>query len=335
MMEPASRVTSPKGIVADETATEHRAALNAISGNVKVVLFDFDGTLTKTPGMHARRQQKVEELRERCWLLKPRLGALRDAGFKLGVLSKSTRETLENALEATGLRPFFEGPVVGKAVGFEGKAGFIRDFCAHGEALAELVEFEEGWHRVLLVDDDTSELERCVDESIQTYAAPATGGLQASDFDEIFRCLGLPWTSAQCLTGPDSATSCDHLRGAGDEAEDGMCATSPALQSGRPVVLSDEQLFGDVLQPTLLQSAAIPSACHPQFMKRNEGSCLDLEPVKLRKADTSSAMSPSRLRAWRRRSLTRRRCKNASLSCRLSTKATLDKVMAQTVSARL
>lgn len=173
--------------------------MSSISGNVKVIMFDFDGTLTKTPGMQARRCDKVQELRDRYWFLMPHLSALQKAGFKLGVLSKSSCETVEDALEQTSLRTFFEGPVVGKAIGFEGKAGFICDFCVHGGALGELAEYEEGWRRVLLVDDDVAELERCLDAGVQTYAAPATGGLQAADFEKLFYDLDVP--SIGCLPG--------------------------------------------------------------------------------------------------------------------------------------
>eukprot|EP00931_Biecheleriopsis_adriatica_P005111 TRINITY_DN10666_c0_g1_i1.p1 TRINITY_DN10666_c0_g1~~TRINITY_DN10666_c0_g1_i1.p1 ORF type:complete len:636 (-),score=127.92 TRINITY_DN10666_c0_g1_i1:20-1927(-) len=167
-----------------------RHDLSAIHGDVEVVLFDFDGTLTKTPGVHAgSHRTKVDELRERTPMLEPWLQRLHEAGFVLGIISKSTKDTVVTALEETGLLKLMNGPIIGKAVGLEGKAGIIKDLCAEGGALAHLGL--EGWHKVLLVDDDTSELIRARDVDMQIYAAPAQGGLQENDLEDIFRCLGL------------------------------------------------------------------------------------------------------------------------------------------------
>lgn len=158
-----------------------------IPGDVGAVIFDFDGTLTSTPGDRADRRSKINELKERAAMLSPWLRSLRSADLTLGILSKSTTDTLTAALEAAGLRDVFNGPVHGKAVGFEGKAGFIRDYCAQGGALGGLGP--EGLKRVLLVDDDLTELVRAREFGIQTYPAPKDGGLQAEHFDEIFGAL--------------------------------------------------------------------------------------------------------------------------------------------------
>lgn len=43
----------------------------------------------------------------------------------------------------------------------------------------------------MLIDDDISELVWARDVGMQTFAAPAQGGLQNDDFQELFRALGL------------------------------------------------------------------------------------------------------------------------------------------------
>merc|ERR1719401_1750294 len=121
-------------------------------------------------------------------MLQPWLQRLRDAGLMLGILSKSSEETILSALQAANLQDFFNGPIQAKAVGLEGKAGFIRDMCVDG-GLKELGA--QGICRVLLVDDDVLELVRCWEATIQTYPAPEEGGLQDDNFEEIFKLLGL------------------------------------------------------------------------------------------------------------------------------------------------
>eukprot|EP00443_Scrippsiella_acuminata_P048608 CAMPEP_0115241282 /NCGR_PEP_ID=MMETSP0270-20121206/38346_1 /TAXON_ID=71861 /ORGANISM="Scrippsiella trochoidea, Strain CCMP3099" /LENGTH=476 /DNA_ID=CAMNT_0002656291 /DNA_START=121 /DNA_END=1551 /DNA_ORIENTATION=+ len=168
-----------------------RAGFRFVNEELDVVFFDFDGTLTATPGsvaMQMQRWEKKEELKGRAAMLRPRLEALREAGLTLGIMSKSTEQTIRDALQAAGLEEFFNGPIVGKALGFEGKAGIIDDMHKTGK----LPLGPEGLARVLLIDDDVRELDRAREHGIQTFAAPEDGGLQESDFDEIFVNLSLP-----------------------------------------------------------------------------------------------------------------------------------------------
>jgi len=160
-----------------------------ITGDVRAALFDFDGTLTATPGDRSERKYKIAELRERAPMLRPWLECLRRAGVVLGIVSKSSEDTILTALTKAGLRELFDGPIVAKALGFEGKAGFIEDLCASEAALAHLGQ--EGLQRVLLIDDDIAELEWAREKSIQTFPAPQDGGLQYDDFHLLFRRLGL------------------------------------------------------------------------------------------------------------------------------------------------
>lgn len=166
-----------------------RERLRSIWGDVNVVLFDFDGTLTATPGEKAKRRFKIAELTERAPMLEPWLRRLREADVTLGMISKSSEDTLVAALTAAGLRALFNGPVLGGAVGLEGKAGFIEDLCAKGGGLAHIGPQALG--HILLIDDDVSELLRARELGIQTYPAPATGGLQEDDFTDIFESLAL------------------------------------------------------------------------------------------------------------------------------------------------
>jgi len=186
------------------TPDPERAQLKSIAGEVDAVMFDFDGTLTASPGDLAQRCRKHVELRERASMLAPRLQKLTDSGLLLGIISKSSEQTIRGSLVEAGLTPLFEGPVLGKAVGFEGKAGFIEEQVRTGDlhrnGCADV-------RRVLLVDDDVRELDRARAKGIQTWAAPATGGLQEEDFDEIFVNLGLrvmsrPASRAQSPYGP-------------------------------------------------------------------------------------------------------------------------------------
>mmetsp|Transcript_30733 Transcript_30733/g.56178 ORF Transcript_30733/g.56178 Transcript_30733/m.56178 type:complete len:627 (+) Transcript_30733:97-1977(+) len=177
-----------------------RCGLNSIAGTVGAILFDFDGTLTATPGERANRKLKVAELEERAAFLEPRLRKLREAKITLGIISKSTEATVRGALEAVQLLDLFDGPMLFKAVGLEGKAGFIEELCTEGS----LSRFGHGGHNnVLLVDDDVFELERARDKGIQTYAAPEKGGLQETDFNQIFSCLGIAFDG--CCESVDAA----------------------------------------------------------------------------------------------------------------------------------
>lgn len=170
------------------TPQPNRDDLKLVGPGVGAIFFDFDGTLTASPGDIAQRCRKQVELRERAPLLYPPLRALREAGIVLGILSKSSDATVVGALESASLRELFDGPILCKAVGFEGKAGYIEEVLARG-SLRHLGP--EGCGRVMLVDDDVRELDRCRSKGIQTYAAPKHGGLQKEDFDEIFTALGL------------------------------------------------------------------------------------------------------------------------------------------------
>jgi len=178
-----------------------RAGFRFINEELDVIFFDFDGTLTATPGsvaMQMQRWEKKEELKERAVMLRPRLEGLREAGLTLGIMSKSTEQTIRDALQAAGLDDIFDGPIVGKALGFEGKAGIIDDMYKTGK----LALGPEGLARVLLIDDDVRELDRARERGIQTFAAPEDGGLQECDFDEIFVNLSLPSLPGSAESSP-------------------------------------------------------------------------------------------------------------------------------------
>lgn len=179
------------------TPDPNRADLKLLSvdADVGAVIFDFDGTLTATRGDFAQRSQKCGELQERASFLRPWLQGLRDAGMTLGIMSKSSEQTIRTALQEAELIGLFDGgPIIGKAVGFDGKAGFIEDLVVGGgEGEHCLVHLGlDGVQRVLLVDDDVRELDRARAWGIQTYPAPEEGGLTEADFKDIFSLLGLP-----------------------------------------------------------------------------------------------------------------------------------------------
>lgn len=166
-----------------------RAGLINLKGGAQVVFFDFDGTLTATPGDRAKRPTKTKELCARAPMLKRYLQKMREADIIIGIISKSTEGTIKACLEAAEMSDLFNGPIVGKAVGFDGKPGFIKDFCEEDGPLAHLGL--DNLHLVLLVDDDISELERCRECGIQTYPPPEEGGLQEADLDKILEGIGL------------------------------------------------------------------------------------------------------------------------------------------------
>lgn len=163
-----------------------RGDYREITAKADVIMFDFDGTLTATPGDKQVRARKRSEICERAEFLQARLRKLRDAGCVMGIISKSTENTIRDALAAGGLLEFFDGPIIGKAVGFEGKVGFIQDLARRG-LLRRPGDRRPGpaYSRILLVDDDVLELERASGGGLQTFAAPAEGGLQEEDFDII------------------------------------------------------------------------------------------------------------------------------------------------------
>ncbi len=68
---------------------------NSLAASVAVIFFDFDGTLTATPGDRAARRSKQLELCERAPMLAPRLKSLCADGASLGIISKSTETCRE------------------------------------------------------------------------------------------------------------------------------------------------------------------------------------------------------------------------------------------------
>jgi hypothetical protein len=183
--------TSTPRVFRDLSPEPQRADLKAVKGEVRVVYFDFDGTLTATPGAacgggfgggHAARASS--ELCERKRLLEPFLEALcsEQGGCALGIISKSTKNTIQRALMEAGLEKYFKAPLVDKAVGFEGKVGFLEELVSEGQATAFLAD---QMHQVLLVDDDLRELTRASAKGVQTFPAPSDGGLQKVDLVEI------------------------------------------------------------------------------------------------------------------------------------------------------
>lgn len=196
---------TPSYVLSPTTPDPSRSDLILLRGYVGAILFDFDGTLTASPGDAAQRSQKQVELVQRAPMLAPRLRAMHEAGFVLGIISKSSKPTIDSALREACLAEYFTGPILGKAVGFEGKAGFIADMVDCGE-LHELGVV--GADHVLLVDDDVRELDRARARGIQTYAAPPTGGLQEQDFEAIFDHLGLVSLALLTPKTPNSVRSC-------------------------------------------------------------------------------------------------------------------------------
>lgn len=191
LLTPQSCTSNPYRLVLTPRTPEPiRAEMKLLTGCISVIFFDFDGTLTATPGhLVERHAVKTGELCERAVLLTSRLKSLCSAGILLGIISKSTEATVRTALDAAGLMEFFQGPVVGKAVGLEGKAGFIEDLVSSGSTF--LKGEEVNLHNVLLIDDDVRELERARAKGVCTWPAPPEGGLQDNDFDDIFVGLGI------------------------------------------------------------------------------------------------------------------------------------------------
>jgi len=188
--EPASPGFGP--LLSPATPVPKRDAFRRVECGFTIVMFDFDGTLTATPGDRAARSQKKTELRQRAAMLEPCLKTMQECGATLGIISKSTEGTIRDALQAAGLSAYFQGPVVGKAISFEGKAGIIDDLARRGALTglqsAGLVE-QAASQRVLLVDDDVMELERARCAGLQTYAAPSKGGLRHEDFEAILAAM--------------------------------------------------------------------------------------------------------------------------------------------------
>merc|ERR1719428_859562 len=168
-----------------------RHDFRVIVGGADIVMFDFHGTLTSTPGhLVKRRSQEVQELCARAQMLALHLGQLRKANLMLGIISRSGAGDIKHALGAASLRHLFNGPVVGNAQDIRGKAGVIQDLCTQPDgALANLGP--EQMHRILLVDDDVYQLSLARDCGIPAFAAPQSGGLQESDFKEILTGVSL------------------------------------------------------------------------------------------------------------------------------------------------
>eukprot|EP00927_Polykrikos_kofoidii_P033517 TRINITY_DN28344_c0_g1_i1.p1 TRINITY_DN28344_c0_g1~~TRINITY_DN28344_c0_g1_i1.p1 ORF type:complete len:422 (-),score=44.19 TRINITY_DN28344_c0_g1_i1:109-1374(-) len=193
------------------TPLPDRSHFKSLDFGICVIFFDFDGTLTATPGDRAARVSKLSEMKDRASMLGQRLRALREAGITIGIISKSTEGTIRDALAGAGLEDIFDAPIVGKAVGFEGKAGFIEDMIRKG-ALRHLggrgLDASPSklavTRRVLLVDDDLLELQRARVRGIQTFAAPAEGGLREEDLDYIVTSVKTSPMRPQYQTGKQS-----------------------------------------------------------------------------------------------------------------------------------
>eukprot|EP00928_Gymnodinium_smaydae_P018598 TRINITY_DN17085_c0_g1_i1.p1 TRINITY_DN17085_c0_g1~~TRINITY_DN17085_c0_g1_i1.p1 ORF type:complete len:347 (-),score=23.08 TRINITY_DN17085_c0_g1_i1:102-1142(-) len=182
-----STLHNTMGFTAPDTPGPDRASFKRVDGGIRVILFDFDGTLTATPGDQAVRSSKMSELCERASMLRAGLTSLREAGATMGIISKSTEATIQDALVAAGLQEFFTAPVLGKAVGFEGKAGFIDEMLQTGQLPLPVSTALSEAYRILLVDDDVLELDRARARGYQCYAAPLVGGLSEDDFDTILQ----------------------------------------------------------------------------------------------------------------------------------------------------
>jgi hypothetical protein len=193
IMTPQSCTSSCRFLPTPRSPDPFREDLKNVTGDVHCILFDFDGTLTATPGEKvARQSQKTTELCERAAMLASSLQALMDGNILLGIISKSTDLTIRNCLQSAGLLEFFKGPIVGNAVGLEGKVGFIEDLVVSGR-LGDFGtdDLEVSLNRVLLIDDDIRELDRARTRGTQTFPAPADGGMQDQDFVEVLLGLGL------------------------------------------------------------------------------------------------------------------------------------------------
>lgn len=257
-----SSCSSYRHIMTPGTPDPLRSDLKTIVGDVGAVLFDFDGTLTASPGETAQRCRKKLELHERAPLLAPRLRALRDAGLTLGIISKSSELTIRVALREAGLMEFFDGPLLGKAVGLEGKAGFIEELVVAGD-LNHLGK--EGLRRVLLVDDDVYELDRARARGIQVYAAPGEGGLQDDDFEEIFTGLGLPPTPSQAPASGRNSTG----SGVSSALPSPVGASCVGVAAPRSPLGS---VSSGVLSPTLGMPSGRPSPQCPRSRAASPGS---------------------------------------------------------------
>jgi phosphoglycolate phosphatase-like HAD superfamily hydrolase len=123
-------------------------------------------------------------------LLEPFLETLQEDGCALGIISKSTKNTIQKALQDAGLERFFTAPLVDKAVGFEGKAGFLEELVSESQYTSFPAD---NIHQVMLVDDDLRELARASAKGAQTFPAPSEGGLQKVDLVELLTlALGNP-----------------------------------------------------------------------------------------------------------------------------------------------
>jgi len=190
-----------------DTPMPDRSGFKDITAGVVIIFFDFDGTLTSTPGDRAERCQKLADLCERASMLRPWLCALQSAGATMGIISKSTESTIRDALAASDLDGFWSGPIIGKAVGFEGKAGFIEELARKGalprlggRGLGPGPRSVAAARRVLLVDDDVLELERARGRGLQVYAAPEDGGLREEDFHAILEAVRVPFAGGKQIS---------------------------------------------------------------------------------------------------------------------------------------
>lgn len=232
----SSSSMSLRRLLTPGTPLPERSDLKLITGDVGAVFFDFDGTLTASPGDRAQRCRKQVELRERAPLLAPRLRALREAGIVLAIISKSSEATIVNALDGAGLRELFDGPLIAKAIGLEGKAGFIEEICRRGCLHHLGVE-----QRALLVDDDVRELERARAKGIQTFAAPKEGGLQDEDFDEMFAGLGIGGHQRPAPCGSSSGNLSGSSIGSSTLPPSPLAATGASLLQPSPSMFASSK----------------------------------------------------------------------------------------------
>jgi serine/threonine protein kinase len=163
-------------------------------GNTLLIMFDFHGTLTATPGGKTSHTVDQDELKERASLLRPWLQRMRDVGADLGIASKGSRPRIKSALEFAGLDGLFNGPLLCGARGVFGKAGVIEQCFSEGIFKNLGPDDIDG---VVLVDDDMYELTRAAKQGMQIYAAPEKGGLQEEDLLDIFCSLTSPQSQSE------------------------------------------------------------------------------------------------------------------------------------------
>lgn len=158
------------------------ADVNVISAwrHVKIIFFDFDGTLTNTPG--GEGANPLRELKERTPLLTKYLTLLGEAGILVGILSKRRTDDLRSYLATTKLTRFFTTTVEVPTSSLGGKVSEIQKEL-EGKYLVD--------ENAALVDADYDELKLARGAGVHTYPAPKQGGLTESDFEAIMHMIGV------------------------------------------------------------------------------------------------------------------------------------------------